>query len=126
MLLERKGYPLLPKNKFIRRALWYAAFSFLTLIFSLGIGMVGYNYFAHLPWVDSFLNASMILTGMGPIDPMPNESSKIFAGCYALFSGIAFLSIVAVLFAPILHRLFHMFHLDVADENLKKEKKHER
>jgi hypothetical protein len=121
MLLERKGHPLLPKHLFIKRALWHAAFSFLTLIFSLGIGMVGYAYFAELPWVDSFLNASMILTGMGPIDPMPNESSKIFAGCYALFSGIAFLSIVAVLFAPILHRLFHKFHLDVADEKVKEE-----
>ena len=83
--------------------------------------MVGYHYFAKLAWLDSFLNASMILTGMGPIDPMPNESSKIFAGCYALFSGIAFLSIVAVLFAPILHRLFHIFHLEVKDENINRE-----
>jgi hypothetical protein len=111
----------MPRHLFIRRTLWYALFSFLTLIFSLGIGMLGYHHFAELGWVDSFLNASMILTGMGPIDPMPNETSKIFAGCYALFSGIAFLSIVAVLFAPILHRLFHIFHLEMSDETVNKE-----
>ncbi|HXA01536.1 MAG TPA: hypothetical protein VNW99_06075 [Cytophagaceae bacterium] len=121
MLLERRKYPLLPTHLFIRRILWYAAFSNLTLIFSLSLGMVGYHHFAELGWVDSFLNASMILTGMGPIDPMPNEASKIFAGCYALFSGIAFLSIVAILIGPILHRLFHIFHLEVSDENVNKE-----
>jgi hypothetical protein len=121
MLLERIKHPLLPRRLFIRRTLWYAAFSFITLFFSLGMGMLGYHHFAKLPWVDSFLNASMILTGMGPIDPMPNEASKIFAGCYALFSGIAFLSIVAVLFAPILHRIFHVFHLEMENEEANKE-----
>ena len=120
MSLERKKHPLLPRHLFIRRALWYACFSFLTLLFSLSIGMLGYHYFAGLGWVDSFLNASMILTGMGPIDPMEDEASKIFAGCYALFSGIAFLSIVAVLFTPILHRLFHLFHLEVDEKKANK------
>ncbi|MFL5730018.1 MAG: hypothetical protein ACJ75J_11080 [Cytophagaceae bacterium] len=114
--MESRNHPLLSRRLFILRALWYAFFSMLTLIFSLGIGMVGYHYFAGLGWVDSFLNASMILTGMGPIDPMKTEAAKIFAGSYALFSGIAFLSIVGVLFAPILHRLFHTFHVEISDD----------
>jgi hypothetical protein len=116
MSLERKEHPLLPRHLFLRRALWYSTFSFFILVFSLGIGMIGYHHFARLGWVDSFLNASMILTGMGPINAMENEASKIFAGCYALFSGIAFLSMVAVLFAPILHRAFHIFHIEIGDE----------
>lgn len=74
--------------------------------------MVGYRYFANLNWVDCFFNASMILTGMGPANAMPDDAAKIFSGCYALFSGIAFLSTVAVLFAPIAHRFLHLMHLD--------------
>jgi hypothetical protein len=75
------------------------------------IGMGGYRATAGLSWLDSFLNASMILTGMGPVSPMTNPGAKVFAGCYALFSGLAFLSSAGILFAPIVHRAIHRFHI---------------
>lgn len=93
--------------------LGYAFFSILILAFSIGIGMAGYHYFGNLPWVDSFLNASMILTGMGPVDRMKTDGGKLFSSFYALFSGVAFLTFVAVLFSPVYHRFMHKFHLDI-------------
>ncbi len=82
------------------------------LFFSLAIGMLGYHGLSGLPWLDAFLNASMILTGMGPINAMATPGAKLFAGCYALYSGIAFLTAVGIFFAPILHRAAHKFHLN--------------
>lgn len=82
---------------------------------SLSIGIFGYHYFAGLGWVDSFLNASMILGGMGPVDMLKTAPAKIFAGCYSLFSGVAFLSAMAIFLTPILHRFLHKFHLDLND-----------
>ncbi len=83
------------------------ALTFLTL--SVLIGTVGYHFFGSLGWVDSFLNASMILTGMGPVDHLNTNAAKIFASVYALYSGIAFLGAMGFLFAPILHRVLHRF-----------------
>lgn len=82
---------------------------------SLVIGMLGYNHFEGLSLTDSFLNASMILGGMGPVNEMKTEAGKIFAGAYALYSGLAFLALAGVLFGPIAHRILHRFHYD-ADE----------
>ena len=76
----------------------------MILSFSIGIGTAGYHIFGKLPWLDSFLNASMILTGMGPVDHLDTNGGKWFAAFYALFSGVAFLTFVGVLFAPIYHR----------------------
>jgi hypothetical protein len=81
---------------------------------SLGIGVIGYHGLAGLSWLDALLNAAMILTGMGPVDAITTTGGKLFATFYALFSGIAFLSVVAVLIAPIVHRFLHRFHLDMA------------
>ncbi len=83
------------------------------IIFSLGIGGIGYHFFGNLDWLSAFLNASMILTGMGPVDPMINFSGKIFAIFYSLFSGVTFLIIVGIIFAPIYQRFLHKFHLDI-------------
>ena len=83
---------------------------------SLGLGMVGYHQIAGLSWLDALLNASMILTGMGPVNEMTTVGAKLFASFYALFSGVAFLTIVAVLLAPAVHRFLHRFHLDLAGE----------
>jgi hypothetical protein len=77
------------------------------MIGGLGIGVVGYHIVAHLSWIDSLLNASMILGGMGPVDTLKTDASKIFASFYALFSGLAFVGIVSVLLAPFVHRLLH-------------------
>lgn len=79
--------------------------------------MLGYHFCNKLSWLDALLNASMILTGMGPVDPIQSVSSKLFASFYALFSGIVFLTAVGVLFAPIAHRLVHKFHLEMEPED---------
>jgi hypothetical protein len=81
---------------------------------SLGGGVLGYHGLAGLPWIDALLNAAMILTGMGPVDAITTTRGKLFATCYALFSGIAFLSVVAVVFAPVVQRFLHRFHLELA------------
>jgi len=83
------------------------------MIGGLGIGVLGYHIFAHLSWIDSLLNASMILAGMRPVgDPLPTNTAKIFASCYALFSGLAFIGIVSVLLAPFVHRMLHRIHAE--------------
>ena len=82
--------------------------------------MIGYHELGNLSWVDSFVNASMILGGMGPVDPLQSDAAKIFAGLYALCSGLIFLLVSAVLLAPILHRFLHHFHLEM-EEGRKKD-----
>ncbi len=109
---EHKNHQILPFNKFIIRVIKYFLFSMLLIIFSLGIGTFGYHYFAETSWIDAFYNASMILTGMGPVDEMVTTTAKLFSSFYALFSGIVFLSTVAVIFAPIAHRLLHFLHVE--------------
>ena len=111
-MFESKSEPLLPRSAFYQRL----ARSFVIMLgivaASLGLGSVGYHYFGKLAWVDALLNAAMILTGMGPVDPMTTTAGKLFATAYALYSGIAFLSTIAVLIFPIAHRFMHKFHLD--------------
>ncbi len=115
-MFEHHRKPLLGRREFMERQLRYFGFSLLILTFSIGIGTAGYHYWGKLAWVDSFLNASMILTGMGPVDHLENDAGKLFSAFYALFSGISFLTFVAVLFAPVYHRFLHKFHLDVEEE----------
>jgi hypothetical protein len=79
---------------------------------SLLIGMLGYHYTAHLSWMDSFLNAAMILTGMGPVDRMPDDASKLFSALYAIFGGVVFLSSIALILSPLIHRVFHRFNIE--------------
>jgi len=112
MAFEHHSKPMLPRKQFYMRVLRYAGFAFQLLGVSLGIGVLGYHYFNELSWLDSLLNASMILTGMGPIDPMKSDGAKWFASFYAIFSGVAFLSTVAVFLSPIVHRFLHKLHLD--------------
>lgn len=111
MDFEHRSEPLLPRRQFILRVLWYASFSFVLLGISLGIGVLGYHYLDGLTWLDSFLNASMILAGMGPVDPIRTDAGKWFASFYAVFSGVVFLSTVAVFLSPIAHRFLHKLHL---------------
>ncbi len=117
MPLEHHTKPLLTKKEFARRQLRYAGFSLLILCFSLAMGTVGYKFFGRLHWVDAFLNASMILTGMGPVDHLDTTAGKLFASFYALFSGIAFLTFAGVLFAPAYHRFLHKLHLNIEGKN---------
>ncbi len=83
---------------------------------SLGLGVLGYHLLGGLSWLDALVNASMILTGMGPVNVVATVAGKLFASFYALFSGVAFLTIVAVLLAPVVHRFLHRFHLDLAGD----------
>jgi len=112
MEFEHHSEKLLPKRKFYWRIVNYSTITLLFLSISLGIGVLGYHYLNDLPWIDALVNASMILTGMGPVDPLKNDSAKWFASLYAIFSGIAFLSSVAVFLSPMVHRFLHKLHID--------------
>ena len=103
---------LLPWTLFVRRFLKYLLFSFFLVTVGLGLGIVGYHRFAGFTWVDSFMNASMILTGMGPVGQLTTTTAKLFASIYALFSGLVFLTASSVIIAPIFHRLLHKIHLE--------------
>lgn len=112
-MYEHRKQPLLSTAKFLRRLARHGLVAFGVMIGGLGIGVVGYHIFAHLSWIDSFLNASMILGGMGPVgDPLPTNGAKLFASLYALFSGLAFVGIATVLLAPFVHRLLHRIHAE--------------
>ena len=114
--LETKCQPLAPLPKFLQRLGRNFLISTAILLVSLVVGTAGYCYFGKLPTVDGFLNASMILTGMGPVDKMETEGGKLFSAFYALYSGLAFLSMMAVLVAPVYHRFMHRFHCETDDE----------
>ena len=116
-MFESKHEGLIPFRIFLSRLGRSIGVSIAIVVFSLILGGLGYHYFGDLPWVDAFLNASMILTGMGPVDPMRSTGGKVFATLYALYSGIAFLTMMAVVLAPVLHRFLHKFHLEDEDES---------
>ena len=105
-----------PPATFVRRLLGSVAVAGAVVGACLGLGILGYHAFARLPWIDALLNAAMILTGMGPVDPMITTSAKLFASFYALFSGVAFITTMGILLAPLVHRFLHRFHLEVIDD----------
>jgi hypothetical protein len=111
-VFERRHQPLLPFRAFVRRQARSAMVFAAVVSVSLAIGTVGYHFLAGLEWIDSLLNAAMILTGMGPVAILSTPGAKLFAAGYALFSGIVFLVSVGILVTPLLHRLLHRFHLD--------------
>ena len=119
---ERLHKPLLPRVKFYRRLFNNSLIALTIIIISLTIGVSGYMGFGHMNFTDALLNASMILGGMGPVDILPNDAAKYFASAYALFSGVTFLSTVGVLFAPLLHRIMHHYHLETDEEEESKSK----
>ena len=108
----RSPQTIAPLKEFLPRLLRHGRLAVVIVAFSLGSGMLGYHLIAGLGWIDAFLNASMILTGMGPVAQMTSDASKLFAGIYALYSGVAFLTSVGIVFAPLLHRGLHRFHLE--------------
>ena len=111
-MFEHRKKPILSPAEFTRRVSWHFLIALLALTFGLGIGVLGYHFLGGLRWVDALLNASMILGGMGPVDPLQSATAKIFASCYALFSGLAFIAIASLLVAPFAHRLLHRFHFE--------------
>lgn len=117
MKFEHKRQKVVPLAQFFARLLRYTLFAISLIIFSVGIGVIGYHMIAQLNWIDSFYMASMILTGMGPVSEMSSTSAKVFSSIYALYSGIAFLSITAIFFAPIVHRLLHILQVESDNVN---------
>ena len=110
-MYETRKQKLLPFDRFLRRLLASVVVAGAIVIIALAVGIIGYHGIAHLSWVDALLNASMILTGMGPVAVMATTASKLFASAYALFSGVVFLSATSIVLAPVFHRVIHRFHL---------------
>jgi len=108
-MYEKRHHRLAPFHVFVKRMILNFFIGLIVILFSLSLGMAGYAYFEKMNLVDSYENAAMILSGMGPVETIKTVEGKIFAGTYALFSGIVFLVVIAIIFAPIFHRFFHTF-----------------
>jgi hypothetical protein len=111
-MYEHRKRPLIGRTAFARRVARHVKLAFAVIAIALGIGVVGYHYIGELEWLDALLNASMILSGMGPVDPLHKPMAKLFASFYALLSGLVFIGVASVLVAPFAHRLLHHFHID--------------
>ena len=112
-MFEHRREPLLPPRVFYTRLARCAAVGMGIILVSLAFGMAGYHYLEGMQWLDAFVNAAMILSGMGPVVPLQTSAGKLFAGSYALYSGLALITSSGVMFAPIFHRFLHKFHLEV-------------
>lgn len=110
-MYEHHKQPLAKRSVFAKRLALNAIFGLILLMFSLGIGVFGYHFLENLSWIDSLLNASMILGGMGPVNSLQTDAGKIFASFYAIYSGVILLASVGILATPIFHRFLHKFHL---------------
>lgn len=111
MYEHRHQHPL-SRRSFLARLLRHFTLAALLLVLSLWLGMAGYQHYEHLAWRDAFLNASMLLGGMGPVNNPVTPQGKLFAGCYALYAGLVFIVTASIIIAPVLHRLLHLFHFD--------------
>lgn len=111
-MYEHRKHRLLSWPEFLRRASRHALWALLLLGAGVGVGTIGYRVTAGLSWLDAFLNASMISSGMGPVDRMETAGAKIFAALFALFSGLVFVGVIGFAVAPWVHRLIHWIHLD--------------
>lgn len=110
-MFERSHEKLAPLPVFLKRMVGSAGLGLGMLLLALALGICGYHWIGGLHWIDSLLEASMILGGMGPINPLTTASAKIFASLYALFSGVVFIALMGLLLTPIVHRVMHKFHL---------------
>ena len=111
-MYESRKQKLLTRAQFARRIFFHLLFVIGCATISLAVGVLGYHFIGALPWIDSLLDASMILGGMGPVDPLKSDAAKVFASLYALFSGLFFIGVIAVLIVPFVHRIMHKFHID--------------
>jgi len=120
---EGKSEPLLSRAAFLRRLAGNASVAGVLILISLAIGMIGYYLFEHLSFVDAFLNAAMLLGGMGPVNSPATTGGKLFAGFYALYCGIVVIAVAGIMLAPIAHRILHRFHLQTDDKGDSKKPK---
>ena len=114
-MLEQRHERLLPVRAFILRVILYAVIAVGLIILSLVVGVLGYRHFEGMSWIDSFLNASMLMGGMGPVSRLETDAGKMFAGIYALYCGMILLASVAILMTPVAHRLLHKIHMEARD-----------
>lgn len=113
---EHRSEALLPRREFAQRLGASVALGLALVLGSLAVGMLGYHGLEGMSWIDAFANAAMILSGMGPLEPVRTFGGKLFAGIYALFSGLAVIFIAGLMFAPVIHRFLHRFHLEMRDD----------
>ena len=116
-MFESKHHRLLPADAFVRRMFGVLLLTLAVISVALAIGVLGYHHLAGFSWIDSILNASMILGGMGPVGDLPNDGAKLFASAYAIFSGLVFISVMGIVLGPMAHRMLHRFHIDDDDLN---------
>ena len=117
-MFEQKHQKVVPVSIFATRVAGCIGVAMLLIFIALFIGVSGYHWLAGFGWIDSLLNASMILSGMGPVNALTNTNAKVFASVYALFSGLVFIAVIGIVFYPIAHRMLHKFHID--DKDLQK------
>lgn len=111
MPLEHHGQPLLPLHGFVLRVLTYVSYALSIIAVFLGLGVLGYHFIVGLSWLDAVLNASMIISGMGPVDAINSDAGKVFASLYAILSGVVFAIVTGIVISPIVHRVMHRLHL---------------
>lgn len=115
-MIENQPVTIHTTRGFLTKMMRHVVIGLLLFVVSLGIGMAGYHHFEGMHWVDAYVNAAMILSGMGPVEPLHSVNGKIFAGSYAIFSGVIFLVGMAIIWAPVFHRFFHKIHLEASKE----------
>ncbi len=111
-MYEHRREPLIPRRRFLGRLATHALAAVALVIGALWMGMAGYHWFEGMSWLNAYVNAAMILGGMGPVAELHTTAGKLFAGSYALFAGMVFLVVVGIVFAPVVHRAMHRFHFD--------------
>lgn len=114
-IFERRADQLAPVSVYVKRIAAAVGIAILLMLVALSVGILGYHFIAGFDFVDSLLEASMILGGMGPVRELPNQSAKVFASIYALFSGVFFIALMGIILAPVAHRVLHKFHLAEKD-----------
>ena len=114
-MYERRTDELAPRKVYFKRLLGSLAIALAVIVAGLLVGIAGYHYLAGFNWIDSLLEASMILGGMGPVNPLTSDGAKIFAAIYALFSGLVVLALMGIMLSPVVHRVLHKFHVDEKD-----------
>ena len=110
-MFEKKNQPLVSTSAFLKRMLWNLFVATGLLVICLAIGILGYHYTDNIKWIDALHNASMILSGMGPVVEIKSTVGKLFSSFYALFSGVAFITNIGIVLAPMAHRIYHTLHV---------------
>jgi hypothetical protein len=116
-LYEHRGEPMISRREFAQRVGRHFLVALVVILISLGLGILGYHLLARFSWIDSFLNASMLLGGMGPVGDIASNAGKLFAGIYALYAGLILIAASAIILTPVLHRLLHRLHVEGGAKN---------